>query len=99
MSYVITGRESVLDMKNYIRLNRYIVGIVTVFIMAILIFCHPQRIQAAKSLPIPDGLVAAKKTETSIRLKWSACKNVDGYYIYRYHKKTGKERKIKTIEG
>lgn len=99
MSYVITGRESVLDMKNYIRLNRYIVGIVTVFIMAILIFCHPQRIQAAKSLPIPDGLVAAKKTETSIRLKWSACKNVDGYYIYRYHKKTGKYRKIKTIEG
>ena len=99
MSYVITGRESVLDMKNYIRLNRYIVGIVTVFIMAILIFCHPQRIQAAKSLPIPDGLVAAKKTATSIRLKWSACKNVDGYYIYRYHKKTGKYRKIKTIEG
>ena len=99
MSYVITGRESVLDMKNYIRLNRYIVGIVTVFIMAILIFCHPQRIQAAKSLPIPDGLVAVKKTETSIRLKWSACKNVDGYYIYRYHKKTGKYRKIKTIEG
>ena len=96
---MITGRESVLDMKNYIRLNRYIVGIVTVFIMAILIFCHPQRIQAAKSLPIPDGLVAAKKTETSIRLKWSACKNVDGYYIYRYHKKTGKYRKIKTIEG
>ncbi len=96
---MITGRESVLDMKNYIRLNRYIVGIVTVFIMAILIFCHPQRIQAAKSLPIPDGLVAAKKTATSIRLKWSACKNVDGYYIYRYHKKTGKYRKIKTIEG
>ena len=86
-------------MTNCMNLKKYILGLFGLFAIISVFACFPEEIQAAKSLPIPDGLVAAKKTETSIRLKWSACKNVDGYYIYRYHKKTGKYRKIKTIEG
>ena len=85
-------------MKNNHLFQRRLLYTIICFAAAILCLYCPQETHAANNLPVPDRLIATKKTETSIRLKWKACEKVDGYYIYRYNKKKGKYIKIKKKE-
>lgn len=86
-------------MKNYYLIQKRLLYILMFLVAAVLCLNCPKEIQAANNLPVPDRLVATKKSETSIRLKWKACEKVDGYYVYRYNKKKGKYIKIKKLEG
>ena len=56
-------------------LKKYILGLFGLLAIIAVFDCFSEEIQAAKSLPILDGLVAIQKTATSIRLKWSFCNN------------------------
>lgn len=85
--------------KNIRRDEKFIVGVLLFLAVAFLFLVHPQETQAAGSLPIPERVMAKKESETSIRIKWKTCKNVDGYYIYRYNKKKGKYKKVKEVIG
>ena len=86
-------------MKNNHLFQKQLLYTIIFFTAVILCLNCPQETHAANNLPVPDRLVATKKSETSIRLKWKACEKVDGYYVYRYNKKKGKYIKIKKIEG
>lgn len=84
-------------MKNNHLFQKQLLYTIIFFTAVILCLNCPQETHAANNLPVPDRLVATKKSETSIRLKWKACEKVDGYYVYRYNKKKGKYIKIKGV--
>lgn len=61
--------------------------------------CNAESDIVGISVEFPQNIVARKCTVKSIKLKWEKVKNVDGYLIYRYDKKTKKYKRIKTIKG
>ena len=46
-----------------------------------------------------SGFKVAKKSATSLTLKWNAKKNISGYKLYMFNSKTKKYELIKTIRG
>ena len=46
-----------------------------------------------------SGFKVAKKSATSLTLKWNAKKNISGYKLYMYNEKTKKYELIKTVRG
>lgn len=94
---MILGDE--LMSKNIWRDGKFIVDVLMFLAVVLLFLANPQETLAARSLPIPERVMAKKESETAIRIKWKTCKNVDGYYIYRYNKKKGKYKKVKKVIG
>ena len=85
--------------KRFWDYGKYMMCILSFLAVTAIFSSNPTEAQAAGSLPVPEGIKAEKETETSIRIKWDACKGVDGYYIYRYNKKKGKYKKVKEVIG
>lgn len=49
------------------------------------------------SIKAPSNIRAYRQSNTSIRIKWKAVANVDGYMVYRYNQKSKQYIKIHTI--
>lgn len=53
----------------------------------------------AEEIQAPENIRSIRNTDTSIRIKWKAISNVDGYMIYRYKTSSKKYTKIHTVTG
>lgn len=68
-------------------------------IFTIFIIMGTSSIYAGEKKEAPKDVVVTRYNNRALKLKWKKQKNVDGYLIYRYDKKTKKYKHIKTIKG
>ncbi len=47
----------------------------------------------------PKGIQAKTKSSSSIKVSWKQVKSASGYYIYQSTKKSGKYKKVATVQG
>ena len=78
-----------------------IVVIIFVMLLAAAVSCCLSKHVMAKSKPVvipPENVSVQMKSATSLKIKWSKCKNADGYIIYRYNKKAKKYVRVHTAK-
>ena len=74
--------------------------IIQIFITFTIFFMMgTSSIYAGEKKKAPKDVVVTRYNNRALKLKWKKQKDVDGYLIYRYDKKTKKYKHIKTIKG
>ena len=80
--------------------NNINAGVATVTVKGIGKHFKSSREVSFKIIPKKvSGFKVAKKSATSLTLKWNAKKNISGYKLYMYNEKTKKYELIKTVRG
>lgn len=79
------------------KLRKYVIQIFIIF--TIFIIMGTSSIYAGEKKEAPKDVVVTRYNNRALKLKWKKQKNVEGYLIYRYDKKTKKYKHIKTIKG